>query len=300
MAYLRISGAAVLLASALSLSACAPGVLDPQGPVGTGDKFILLDAVAIMLTIVVPTILATLAFAWWFRSSNTKARRLPTWAFSGQLELVFWAVPLLTIMFLGGVTWIGSHQLDPYRPLASKTKPLEIQVVSLDWKWLFIYPDQGVASVNALTVPIGTPLHFTLTSASVLNTFFVPQLGSMIYTMNGMQTQLSLQADRPGVYRGLSGDFSGDGFAGMHFNLTAVPAAQFGAWIAATHANGPTLDPTSYQALAKQSAAVAPFTYKAAAPGLFQQIVTQAISPGPGPDVAKPAAHVSPKPLEAR
>jgi cytochrome o ubiquinol oxidase subunit 2 len=296
-AALRIAGA---LITAVCLSGCNIGVLAPRGPVGEGERTILFDAVAIMLTIAVPAIVATLLFAWWFRASNPRARRLPKWAFSGQLEIVIWAVPLLTIMFLGGLNWISSHQLDPYRPLTSKTKPLEVQVVSLDWKWLFIYPGQGIASVNALTAPVGVPIHFTLTSASVMNTFFVPQLGSMIYTMNGMATQLNLQADQPGVYQGLSGDFSGDGFATMHFNVNAVTPAQFDAWTAATKAKGPILDPGSYGQLAKQSANVTPFTYGAVTPGLFQAVVTQAIAPGPGPDQSKPSAHVFPKPLEAR
>jgi cytochrome o ubiquinol oxidase subunit 2 len=286
--------------TALCLAGCNTGVLAPRGPVGEGERTILFDAVAIMLTIAVPAIVATLLFAWWFRASNPRARRLPKWAFSGQLEIVIWAVPLLTIMFLGGLNWISSHQLDPYRPLPSKTKPLEVQVVSMDWKWLFIYPDRGIASVNALTAPAGAPIHFTLTSASVMNTFFVPQLGSMIYTMNGMATQLNLQADQPGVYPGLSGDFSGDGFATMHFNVNAVTPAQFASWAASVKGKGPTLDPAAYGQLAKQSADVAPFTYGAVTPGLFQAVVTQAIAPGPGPATEKPSTHVFPKPLEAR
>src|SRR4051812_2326242 len=157
-----------------------------------------------MLAIVIPTILATLAFAWWFRESNSRARYLPDWAYSGRIELVVWAIPTLVILFLGGVTWIGSYDLDPARPLSSHVKPLEVQVVSLDWKWLFIYPEQGVAAVNELVVPAGRPVHFSLTSASVMNAFFVPQLGSMIYAMNGMTTQLHLQADRPGDFYGRS------------------------------------------------------------------------------------------------
>ena len=170
-----------------------------------------------MLAIVVPTIAATFAFAWWFRASNTRATYLPDWEYSGRIELIVWAIPLLVIMLLGGVAWIGSHDLDPAKPLASNTPPLEVQVVSLDWKWLFIYPDQHIASVNQLVVPAGTPIHFSLTSASVMNAFFVPQLGSMIYTMNGMTTQLYLQADAPGTFLGLSSHFSGDGFSGHAF-----------------------------------------------------------------------------------
>jgi cytochrome o ubiquinol oxidase subunit 2 len=286
----------VAVATALGLSGCKSAVLSPQGPVSAGENVILFDSMAIMLTIVAPTIVATIAFAWWFRASNSRAKRLPDWSYSGQLELVIWAVPLLTIMFLGGLTWVASHDLDPAKPLTSKVRPLQVQVVSLDWKWLFIYPDQQIASVNQLVVPTQTPVHFSLTSASVMNAFFVPQLGSMIYTMNGMVTQLNLQADHVGVYAGRSTHFSGDGFPGMHFKVTAQTPQQFAAWAAATRAaTGPNLDPASYAALARQTTNVAPFTYRSVAPGLFQAVSTQMIAPGPGPDLAKPAAHVSPK-----
>src|SRR5579871_1445930 len=160
-------------------------ILDPQGPVAAADKAILIDSIAIMLAIVVPTIIAIFAFAFWFRASNPRAQYLPEFAHSGRIELVVWSIPALTIILLGGVAWIGSHQLDPARPVAGTGEGVTIEVVSLDWKWLFIYPDQRVAAVNTLTVPIGAPLHFRLTSASVMSVFFIPQLGSMIYTMNG-------------------------------------------------------------------------------------------------------------------
>jgi cytochrome o ubiquinol oxidase subunit 2 len=278
------------------LGGCSLSVLSPQGPVGAAENAVLFDAVAIMMTIVAPTIVATFAFAWWFRASNGRAKRMPDWAYSGQLELVVWAVPLLTIMFLGGLTWVASHDLDPAKPLASKTRPLEVQVVSLDWKWLFIYPDQQVASVNQLVVPVGTPIHFSLTSASVMNAFFVPQLGSMIYTMNGMVTQLNLQADRPGVYAGRSSHFSGDGFAGMHFNVTAETPEQFNAWVMSTRTSSrPGLDPASYLALSKQSVNVTPSAFSSVSPGLFQTIATQTLPQAPGPDPAKPASRVSPR-----
>ena len=273
---------AILLAPT-GLTACQPAVLDPQGVVGVADKTILIDSLAIMLAIVVPTIVATLGFAWWFRASNTRARYLPDFVYSGRLELLVWSVPLLTIMLLGGVAWIGSHELDPAEPLASKTAPLEVQGVSLDWKWLFIYPRQRVASVNQLVVPSGVPIHFSLTSASVMNAFFIPQLGSMIYTMNGMTTQLNLAADASGTYLGLSSHYSGDGFSDMQFDVRAVPPDRFAAWIEATRAAGPSLDAGSYTALAKQSLNVPPFTFRQADPELFEEIVTQQLAPGPGP-----------------
>jgi len=196
---------------------------------------------------------------------------------------------------LGGVAWIGSHDLDPAKPLASDTPPLEIQGVSLDWKWLFIYPDQRVASVNQLVVPASVPLHFSLTSASVMNAFFIPQLGSMIYTMNGMTTQLHLQADAPGTFRGLSSHYSGDGFSGMHFEVRAVPPEQFDAWIEDTRKTGPTLDPASYAELTRQSMNTRPFTFRTADPALFEQIVTEQLPPGPGPQTGRPHPSVSPR-----
>jgi cytochrome o ubiquinol oxidase subunit II len=267
----------------LLLTACQPGVLDPRGPIGLAEKTILIDSLAIMLAIVIPTLVVMGAVAWWFRASNTRARYLPDWDFSGRIELIVWAIPLMVIILLGGVAWIGAHQLDPAEPLASGTPPLKIQVVSLDWKWLFIYPDQHIASVNELVIPAGVPVNFALTSGSVMNAFFIPQLGSMIYTMNGMTTQLNLRADEPGTFRGLSSHYSGDGFSDMHFDVRAVPADRFAAWVAATHGTGPALDATSYNALARQSINPHPSTFGDVDPDLFKDIVSQKLPPGPGP-----------------
>jgi cytochrome o ubiquinol oxidase subunit 2 len=266
------------------VTGCEPGILPSQGLVGKGDTQILIDSLAIMLVIVVPTILATLAFAWWFRSSNLNARRRPDFVYSGKIEMITWSIPLMTIMLLGGVAWLGSHKLDPAEPLASHDPVLNVQVVSLDWKWLFIYPDQNIASVNRLVIPVDTPVHFTLTSASVMNAFFVPQLGSMIYTMNGMATQLNLNANEPGAFMGLSAMFSGNGFADMHFNTEAVTKADFDAWAKKTsNGGGPTLNSQAYKALSVQSMNVAPFTYSSVEPGLFDKVVRQELPPGPGP-----------------
>ena len=243
-----------------------------------------------MLAIVVPTIIATLGVAWWYRASNGKARYLPNWEYSGRIELVVWSIPVMVIILLGGVAWIGSHQLDPAKPIDSKIAALDIQVVSLDWKWLFIYPGQDVASVNELVVPAGVPLHFTLTSASVMNSFFVPQLGSMIYTMNGMATELYLHADQPGTFAGMSAHYSGDGFSDMHFQVRALPADQFAAWVSATKAAGTPLDTASYVALAKQSVDVRPSTFGSTEAGLFQSVVTQKIAPSAGPGTERAGA----------
>jgi len=293
----RVGGTTVLrslLAMVLiSLAACHTAILSPVGPVGEGNRIVLLDSLAIMLAIVVPTIVAILAFAYWFRASNTRARYLPEWAYSGRLELIVWSIPALVVFFLGGIAWISSHLLDPAEPLKSKAEPLQLEVVSLDWKWLFIYPQQNVASVNRMVVPAGVPLDMRITSASVFNVFFVPRLGSMIYAMYGMRTRLNLQADRPGVYPGLSAHFSGDGFPGMAFDVHAVSPEQFAQWVAETRVTGPVLDEAEYRKLLRQSQDVSPYTYRSVQTGLFQDIVEQRLPPGEGPRTAQSAASDS-------
>src|SRR5262249_41598342 len=209
-------------------------ILDPQGPVAAADKTILIDSIAIMLAIVVPTIVAIFAFAWHFRASNTRAFYWPDWEHSGRLELLVWSIPTLTIILLGGVAWIGSHQLDPARPVEGTGQGITIQAVSLGRKWPFTSPHQRIATLNTLTVPVGAPLHFQLTSASVMNVFFIPKLGSMIYTMNGMVTRLELRADNVGDTQGLSAHFSGDGFPDMLFDVHIVSQTDFANWASET------------------------------------------------------------------
>ena len=259
------------------------GVLDPQGPIAAAERTILLNATVIMLAVIVPVILLTLAFAWWFRAGNRWARRAPDWAYSGPVEVTVWAIPALVVLFLGGIAWIGSHALDPARPLAGKAAPLDVQVVSLDWKWLFIYPEAGVASVNRLVVPAGRPLRLQLTSAGVMNSFFVPQLGTQIYTMAGMTTTLHLQADRPGTYPGLSAQFSGDGFSDMRFDAVALPAAGFADWLASVRASPARLDASTYAALARPGVAASSATYGQVAPQIFGTILATSVK-SPAPD----------------
>jgi cytochrome o ubiquinol oxidase subunit II len=271
-------------------------ILDPQGPIAAADKTILIDSIAIMLAIVLPTIVAIFGFAFWFRQSNQRAFYLPDWEYSGRIELVVWSIPALTIILLGGVAWIGSHQLDPARPVAGTGEGVTVQVVSLDWKWLFIYPDQRIASLNALTVPVGAPLHLELTSASVMNVFFVPQLGSMIYTMNGMTTRLELRADEVGSFKGLSAHFSGDGFSDMLFDVHVVSQTEFADWASSAARGDSALNAETYQELARQSVPKDKPTYRLDDPLLFQNIVTQKIPPSPGPQLtsslAKPKSGV--------
>jgi cytochrome o ubiquinol oxidase subunit II len=273
------------------LAGCGRAQLQPAGPVSDAERTILFDAVVIMLAIVIPTIIATIAVAWWYRPSNRRARRQPDFVYSGRVEIVVWSIPALVVIFLGGIAWISSHDLDPAQPLPSKAAPLDIQVVSLDWKWLFIYPKLGIASVNRLVVPAGVPLHLTVTSASVWNVFWVPQLGSMLYCMSGMAGTLYLEAAKPGVYYGESAMISGDGFSDMHFDTDAMPADRFDAWVAATRSAGPVLDEQAYRALLPQSVPPRPYTYRSVQPGLFADIVTLRLPPGDGPTGGVPAVH---------
>ena len=288
----RAVRAAILAAIAISLAACNRGVFDPVGPVAAQEKQLLINSTAIMLAIIIPTMIATVAIAFWFRRGNSKAEYRPDWEYSGAIELVVWAIPVLTIMLLGGIAWIGSHDLEPSKPLKSANPPINVQVVSMDWKWLFIYPDEGIATVNQLVVPAGTPVNFKLTSATVWNVFWAPQMGSMIYTMPRMTTRLNLQADRQGVFEGRSGHFSGDGFSGMEFKVHSVPRAQFAAWAQGAHGKGAVLDGRGYAKLSKPSSYVKPMIFGTVAPGLFDAIVAGRAPANPVP----PPQHNKPVP----
>jgi len=259
------------------------GVLDPRGPVAANEYLLLQNATLVMLALIVPIIVLTLVFAWWFRAGNKRAKRKLDWNYSGALEVVNWMVPLMIILFLGGMGWVAAHALDPAKPLPAQSgqgEPLEIQVVSLDWKWLFIYPGAGVATVNHLVVPAGRVLHLQLTSGSVMNSFFVPQLGSQIYTMAGMTTTLYLQADHPGTFPGRSVQFSGDGFSDMRFDVDAVAPSDYEAWLARTRASGARLDATGYAALARPGTSAAR-DYLLAEPRLFNTVLAASMSPAP-------------------
>ena len=265
-----------LAAGAIGLAAlagCKEGVLDPKGPIALAEFQILTNSTAIMLAIVIPTIIATLCVAFWFRASNRRARYLADFEHSGRIELLVWAIPIMTVLLVGGVAWVGAHDLDPKKPIDSTARPLRVQVISLDWKWLFIYPDEGIATVNQLTIPVGRPVTFELTGAGVMNSFFVPQLGSQMYTMAGMVNYLNLQADHAGRYPGLSAEFSGEGFADMRFTLDAVNDADYARWLAGVRAGGRPFDLDTYAQLARPSVAVAPATYGQVPSNIFDSIV---------------------------
>jgi cytochrome o ubiquinol oxidase subunit II len=263
---------AMFSAAGFAVSSRAEGVLDPQGPIASAERAILLNSTTIMLVVVVPVIVITLAFAWWYRASNTRATYQPNWAHSGAIEFVVWSIPAMVVLLLAGVAWTGSHDLDPARKLSPNVKPLRIEVVSLDWKWLFIYPDSEVGTLNQVIVPAGVPLEFVLTSANVMNAFWVPQLGSQIYTMPGMTTRLNLLAEHAGDYPGRSSNFSGDGFSDMRFVVHAIPAAAFSNWLGVTQSEGATLDARAYSQLARSGSDVSIKTYRSVEPGLFERI----------------------------
>jgi cytochrome o ubiquinol oxidase subunit 2 len=262
-----------LIVATAGLAGCTrTGVLDPQGPVARAETLLLADALAIMLTVIAPVIAMTLGFAWWYAHGNPRARRLPEFAYSGSIEFVVWSIPLLIILFLGGIAWTSSHDLDTARPLDSKVPPIEVEVVSLDWKWLFIYPDDGVASVNRLVVPAGRPIHLRLTSAGVMNSLLVPQLGSQIYTMAGMTTELNLLADHPGRYPGFSAQFSGNDFSDMRFVVESLAPVQFAGWAASARSRGKLLDLAAYRSLARPGRSESGY-WGSVQPKLFQTVV---------------------------
>jgi cytochrome o ubiquinol oxidase subunit 2 len=276
---ISMTGAAMLMAS------CSEGVLDPRGPVGKAERVILYDSTAIMLAVIIPVIVLTLLFAWWFRARNKRARYRPDWEYSGRIEMIIWSIPALVILFLGGIAWTGSHDLDPPLALEASTAPLDIEVISLDWRWLFIYPHEGIASLNRLVVPAGVPLRFRLTSTTVMNSFFVPQLGSQIYTMPNMVTRLNLKADQPGTFEGLSAQFSGDGFSDMRFDLVSMAPEGFEGWVATTKTQGGVLDAGTFEGLDKPAKADGVQTYAQVSEGLFDRISSghmAAVSPQRG------------------
>jgi cytochrome o ubiquinol oxidase subunit 2 len=264
---------------ALSLASCSEGVLDPHGPVGKAERVILYDATAIMLAVIIPVILLTLLFAWWFRAKNKRARYQPEWEFSGRIEMIIWSIPALVILFLGGIAWTASHDLDPATSLADSAAPIEVEVISLDWRWLFIYPHEGVASLNRLVVPARVPIHFRITSMTVMNSFFVPQLGSQIYAMPNMVTQLNLRADQAGAFEGLSAQFSGDGFSDMRFDLVAVDSEAFKNWVSSIKASGGVLDEGAFNELQKPAKATGVHTYSQVTEGLFDKAWSSHLSP---------------------
>ena len=249
-----------------SLAGCSKAVvLNPAGDVAAQQGQLVVQATMLMLIIIVPVIALTLWFAWKYRHSNPSSQESdyePDWHHSTQLELVIWTVPLMIIIALGALTWIGTHKLDPYRPLDrissskpldAQSTPLEVQVVAMDWKWLFFYPEQGIATVNELAAPVDRPILFKLTATSTMNAFYVPDLAGMIYAMPGMQTELNAVINKPGVFHGLASHYSGPGFSGMTFKFHGLSEGDFAQWVHKAQQEGKPLDKTTYLQLAKPS-----------------------------------------------
>ena len=263
------------LIASLCLSGCKLEVLDSKGVIGAAESSLIATATYAMLLVVVPVILLTLFVAWRYRASNKNATYAPKWAHSTAIEVVVWIIPAIIILYLGILTWKTSHELDPYKPLESNVKPINGEVVALDWKWLFIYPDLGVASVNQLAFPVGTPVNFRITSDSVMNSFFIPELGGQIYAMAGMQTKLHLLTDHAGDYAGISANYSGKGFSDMKFRALAMSNADFDAWLKQVRNAPEALSMDVYTGVARPSEKVAVRYFSTVDPKLFSNIVAK-------------------------
>ena len=277
------------IAPALLLGACKSELLNPAGDVALQQRDIIYISTALMLLIIVPVMALTVIFAWRYRSKNKDATYDPDFDHSTALELVIWSAPLLIIICLGALTWWSTHLLDPFRPLNRisaekpidrKVKPLVVQVVSLDWKWLFIYPEQGIASVNQLALPVDRQVRFELTSTNMMNTFYAPTMAGMIYTMPGMRSTLHAVLNKPGQFKGMSGNYSGAGFSYMNFTLNGVEQRGFDAWVAKAKAANAPLDTARFIELEKPSERVPPMLFSAVEANLFDRVYNRCVRPG--------------------
>ncbi len=286
MSLLKRSRVLLALPAAL-LAGCNMVLLHPAGAVAAQQGHLIVVSTILMLLVIVPVMALTVLFAWRYRKSNTEALYTPDWDHSTQLELVIWAAPLLIIIALGAVTWINTHTLDPYRPLrqmnaahavAADVKPLTVEVVALDWKWLFIYPEAGIAVVNELSAPVDVPVTFKITASSVMNSFFIPALAGQIYAMPGMETELHAVMNKPGDYDGFSANYSGAGFSDMHFKFHGMNAADFAHWVQTVKAGGQTLDRDGYLQLARPSEREPVRRYATVATGLYDSILSRTVT----------------------
>lgn len=275
--YKNILSRAGLFMAMLLLSGCQSALLDPKGMVGVREKELIITALVLMLIVVIPVILMTIYFAYKYRASNTDVEYTPDWSHSTKIEVVVWTIPIIIITILGVITWRSTHELEPSVPLKSDVEHMTIEVVSLDWKWLFIYPEQNIATVNYVAFPKDVPVEFKITSDNIMNSFFIPRLGSQIYAMPGMVTRLHLIANHEGEYKGISSSYSGEGFSHMKFTANALAdQASFDEWVQNVKAQPKTLnDFSDYQTLAKPSEDV-PVTYYSEVPqDLFSSVVMQ-------------------------
>ncbi|MGX1348272.1 cytochrome o ubiquinol oxidase subunit 2 [Bradyrhizobium elkanii] len=278
-----------LLPFAALLGGCDFVVLAPAGDIAAQQRDLVVISTVLMLIIVLPVMALTVFFAWRYRQSNAAAPYEPEWDHSTQLELVIWSAPLLIIICLGALTWMGTHLLDPYRslgriaadkPIESKDTPLNVEVVALDWKWLFIYPDYGVAAVNELAAPVDRPIRFRITASSVMNSFYIPALAGQIYAMPGMETKLHAVANKEGTYRGFSANYSGAGFSGMHFDFKSLSSADFDKWIATAKTSANMLGRTDYLQLERPSQNDPVRLYRSVDRDLYKAVLNMCVEPG--------------------
>ncbi len=251
-------------------------VMNPQGPIALHERGVIIATVLLAMIVVVPLFIMLFSFAWNFRATSRNADRKhsPTWDHDSWWtnEVMWWIAPAVIVFILAIIAYEGSHELDPYKPIVSKNHALTVQVVALDWKWLFIYPEQGIATVNELEFPVNTPVHFDITSDAPINTFWIPSLGGQIMAMPGMTTQLYLMATRLGTFKGASGNISGAGFSGMTFAAKSVSDSDFKSWVAVIQAQSNPLNPDTYSILAKPTEYVAPIHYSSVTPDLYTGI----------------------------
>ncbi len=266
----------VLLLAMVFLSSCSKLViLDPKGPIGSEEALLIKIAFILMLIVVLPVFVLVIWFTVHYRASNKKATYRPEWAHSYKLEWIIWLVPLAIVTSLSWLTWVKTHELDPYKPLKSEVKPVNIEVVSTDWNWLFIYPDYNIAVVNHLVLPVNTPLSFKLTSASVMTSFFIPQLGSQIYVMAGMRTRLNLLAEHEGTYLGQNMEFSGNGYVTMHFDAVVTSQEKFKEWVDEADRSPKVMNLATFQEFSEPNINYPVTLYSSVAPGLFNHIMMQ-------------------------
>ncbi len=287
--YNKILGMLSLITGAALLSGCDSALLDPKGQIGLEQRSLILTALGLMLIVVIPAIVMAIGFAWKYRASNKEAKYSPNWSHSNKVEAVVWTIPILIIIFLAVLTWKTTHALEPSRPLVHDAKPVTIEVIAMDWKWFFIYPDQGIATVNEIAFPANTPVEFKITSNSVMNSFFIPRLGSQIYAMAGMQTKLHLIANEAGTYDGISANYSGAGFSGMKFKAIATPdAATFNQWVAQAKQSPKVMnDMDAYNKLAAPSEYNKVEYFSSVKPNLFVDVINKFMGPGKSMDVTQ-------------
>jgi cytochrome o ubiquinol oxidase subunit 2 len=255
------------------------GLLNPKGAIAVAEKHLLITAVCLMMIVIIPVFIMLFSFAWKYRAGNTKAKYTPDWHTNIALEITWWAIPIVIVTILGVLTWKSSHDLDPFKPLDVNVKPVIVEVVALDWKWLFIYPEEHIATVNFLELPKDTPINFQITSDAPMNAFWIPQLGSQVYAMAGMNAKLHLIANEEGVYKGVSSNFSGDGFSGMKFDTKVVSGEEYATWVNTVRTSPEALTEEEYTELTKQTKNNPVKYFSSVKDGLYESIIMKFMVP---------------------